>query len=99
MKKTKIIATIGPSTNDTNIIKELIINGVNAFRINMSHASIDELKELKQKIDKVNKELNTNLPIIVDLNGPNVRLNKVEENSVLEENTKIRIYKEEIYLQ
>lgn len=96
MKKTKIIATIGPSTNEENEIKKLIQNGVDAIRLNMSHASIDELKELKIKLDKINEELNTNIPILVDLNGPNVRLNKVEENSILEENTKIRIYKEEI---
>jgi len=97
MKKTKIIATIGPSTNSEIEIKNLVLNGVNALRINMSHASNEELRELKIKVDNINKELNTNIPIIVDLNGTNVSLNKVEENYVLEENTKIRIYKEEIF--
>lgn len=96
MKKTKIIATIGPSTNEENEIKNLILNGVDAIRLNMSHATTNDLKELKVKLDKINEELNTNIPILVDLNGPNVRLHKIEENSVLEENTKIRIYKEEI---
>ena len=50
MKKTKIIATIGPETQDIDVLKELILNGVNVVRLNLSHAShkfcIDILKKI-----------------------------------------------------
>ena len=42
MKKTKIVATLGPSTTKEKVIEEMVRNGVDVFRINMSHASLDE---------------------------------------------------------
>lgn len=82
MKKTKIIATLGPSTHDKQTILELIAAGMNVARINMSHANhsthqqkIDLLKEIRQ-------DLREPLAILVDTKGPEVRLQKFENDSV-----------------
>ena len=45
-KKTKIVATLGPATQDREILKQMILEGVNVFRINFSHADYDNAKEV-----------------------------------------------------
>ena len=92
MIKTKLIATYGPACADDNVLSDLIKEGINCVRINMSHADVSELSKLSKKIEKINKKLNTNVSIMVDLNGPDVRLNKIVDNSYLDVNTKIRIF-------
>ena len=51
--KTKILATIGPSCSDKNTLQQMVDLGVNAFRINMSHGSLDEKKSLFKEIKKL----------------------------------------------
>ena len=96
MIKTKLIATYGPACADDNVLSDLIKEGISCVRINMSHADVSELSKLSKKIEKINKKLNTNVSIMVDLNGPDVRLNKIVDNSYLDVNTKIRIYRDNI---
>ena len=59
IKKTKIIATLGPATSSNDIIKKIIKEGVDVLRINFSHSSHDEAEALIKEIRKINSELNT----------------------------------------
>lgn len=74
---TKIVATLGPSSSSYEIIKELVLSGVAMFRINTSHG---EKEEHAQKIDiirKISNELNRHIPVLVDLQGPKIRVGKI----------------------
>jgi pyruvate kinase len=81
-KKTKILATIGPASNNYEMIKSLAMAGANVFRLNFSHGSHDVHKELVNIIRQVNKELNCHLGILQDLQGPKIRVGEVENNGV-----------------
>jgi pyruvate kinase len=81
-KKTKILATIGPASNNYEMIKSLAAAGANVFRLNFSHGSHEVHKEVIQIIRKVNKELNLHLGILQDLQGPKIRVGEVENNGV-----------------
>jgi pyruvate kinase len=56
-KKTKIVATLGPATSDKKILKAMIEEGVNVFRINFSHADYGEVKKRVQMIREIEEEL------------------------------------------
>ena len=77
--KTKIVATLGPSSCDYETIKKLIEVGVTVFRINTSHGEKDEHREKINIIRKIEKELNKNIPIIIDLQGPKIRVGQIPE--------------------
>lgn len=83
LKKTKIIATLGPASSDRETISELIKAGVDIFRINFSHADYDLVKTNVKTIREVNKELGTNVGILGDLQGPKLRVGIVKEGSYL----------------
>ena len=78
--RTKIIATLGPASTNEEMIRKLVLSGVDVFRLNMSHGSHSLHKKTIQLIRKVNKELDTFVAILVDLQGPKIRLGMVEEN-------------------
>lgn len=93
MKKTKIIATIGPASESKEVLRELILKGMNIARINMAHASQQFLIDIEKKIDSLNKELNKNIAIMVDLQGPEVSISKLMGNRAkLQTGDKIRVY-------
>ncbi len=81
-KKTKILATIGPASNNYEMIKSLALAGANVFRLNFSHGSHEVHQEVIKIIRQVNKELNCNLGILQDLQGPKIRVGEVENNGV-----------------
>tara|TARA_B110000438_G_scaffold73318_1_gene73425 strand:+ start:840 stop:2264 length:1425 start_codon:yes stop_codon:yes gene_type:complete len=74
IRKTKIIATIGPSTSSRAILKKLIQKGVNICRLNFSHVSHVQAKELISLIKSINQELNVHTAILADLQGPKIRI-------------------------
>ncbi len=93
MKKTKIVASLGPSSSSENVIFEMAKNGVDVFRINLSHANFEETDSLIKKIRKVEKKLNKILGIMLDLDGPGIRLDKLNEDNVfLALDKEVRIY-------
>ena len=93
MNKTKIVASLGPASNDLEIIEQMINGGVDVFRINMSHASIEETEDLIKKIRKIEKKLNKIVGIMLDTDGPSIRLDKFKEEEVfLKLDKEIRIY-------
>jgi pyruvate kinase len=73
-KLTKIIATIGPSSDSEEMIKTLIQNGVNVFRFNFKHGDPQWHKERLQRVKKIALELNANIATLLDLQGPEIRL-------------------------
>ena len=80
-RKTKIVATLGPASLDK--VKELIIAGVNVFRLNFSHGTQDVHAANIAKIREFAKELDTNIAILADLQGPKIRCGMVKEPGIL----------------
>ncbi|NVJ87043.1 MAG: pyruvate kinase [Algoriphagus sp.] len=80
--KTKILATIGPASNNYDTIKSLAAAGANVFRLNFSHGTHDVHQKVIEIIRKINKEENLNLGILQDLQGPKIRVGEVENNGV-----------------
>lgn len=70
MKKTKIICTIGPSTDSREMLSKIMENGMDVARINMSHASHDQARNIIYTIRELNKELGKNVGILIDTKGP-----------------------------
>ena len=91
IKKTKIIATLGPSTSSTDIIKKIIKEGVDVLRINFSHSSHDEAEALIKEIRKINSELNTNTSILADLQGPKLRIGEIIKGTSLNVGSELKI--------
>ena len=81
-KKTKIVATLGPGCNNKTTLSKLIRAGVNVFRINFSHATFDEVDEYVEIIRNLNQEIGSNVAILADLQGPKIRVGKMEDGVV-----------------
>ncbi len=82
MRKTKIIATIGPASIDYDIMKSLVLAGLNVVRINLSHANIKDMDAILKNVKKLRKELSVPLPIMLDTRGPELRVKTFKEGSV-----------------
>lgn len=79
MKKTKIIATIGPATDNEESIKKLYESWVNIIRFNFSHADYANARLIKSKINKLNDSKETNLSSLLDTKGPEIRTGDLSE--------------------
>ncbi|MDC0432399.1 pyruvate kinase [Hyphomicrobiales bacterium] len=79
-RKTKILATLGPSSSTIKKIIELSKAGANAFRLNCSHLNEQSLKDYVKKIRRVEEILNKPIGILVDLQGPKIRIGTVRDN-------------------
>ena len=83
LKKTKIIATLGPASSDKETMTQLVQAGVDIFRINFSHADYDLVRKNVEMIREINKELGQSVGILGDLQGPKLRVGIVKEGSYL----------------
>ena len=83
IKKTKIVATLGPASSDRDTIKQMMVAGVNVFRINFSHADFDAAKQRIQLIRDLNKELGYNVGVLADLQGPKLRVGKMKDGVIV----------------
>lgn len=83
LKKTKIIATLGPASSDRETMIELIKAGVDVFRINFSHADYDLVRKNVETIRNTNEEFGYSVSILGDLQGPKLRVGVVKEGSYL----------------
>ena len=79
IRKTKIIATLGPSSSSPTTIEEMMFSGVDVFRINFSHANHSEIEKVISTIRSLNKKNNIYTSILADLQGPKLRIGNVEE--------------------
>lgn len=82
MKRTKIVATIGPSSSSKDVLNEMISSGMNVCRINFSHGSYSDHAKVIQSVRELNEELNTNVAILADLQGPKIRTGEMQEGGV-----------------
>jgi pyruvate kinase len=83
MKKTKIVATMGPaSTNSKEVLKEMIIHGTNVCRLNFSHGKHENHLSTIQMVREINSELDVDVALLADLQGPKIRIGEVENNGV-----------------
>jgi pyruvate kinase len=73
-RRTKLVATLGPASSDHAVIGRLFAAGADVFRINMSHTTHDKMRELVTTIRAVEAECNRPIGILVDLQGPTLRL-------------------------
>ncbi len=85
-KSTKIIATLGPASSSHEVIKEMYLNGMNVCRLNFSHGEYDIHKKNMETIAAVNKEVNGNIAILADLQGPKLRVGMMESEDIVIEN-------------
>ena len=79
---TKIIATLGPAIAAKEKMKELVLAGVNVFRVNASHGSHDVLRQWIRVVREVEKDLGAYLGILLDLQGPKIRVGKFEKGYI-----------------
>ena len=80
LRRTKIVATLGPSSSDRSVIARLFEAGADVFRINMSHTSHDRMRELAAAIRAVEREHGRPIGILVDLQGPKLRVGSFASN-------------------
>ncbi len=74
MKLTKIVSTLGPASDTEETIKKLIESGVNVFRFNTKHGTVEWHEERIQRVQKVANELRKSIGVLLDLQGPEIRL-------------------------
>ncbi|MFM7920958.1 MAG: pyruvate kinase, partial [Planctomycetaceae bacterium] len=75
--KTRIVATLGPASESLDVLKQLVLEGVDVFRLNFAHGSHAWLAELVRKIRQVSAELDRPIGLLGDLSGPKIRLGEL----------------------
>src|SRR5699024_9224061 len=78
-KRAKIVVTLGPATDNEDAVKELIKAGANVFRFNTSHGDADYHKAKIRLVKKVAEEMKMFVATLVDLQGPKIRIGKLEK--------------------
>ncbi|MCF6300842.1 MAG: pyruvate kinase [Proteobacteria bacterium] len=82
IRKTKIVATLGPATDSREKIIEMIQNGVNVFRLNFSHGTLSDHKKNVKNIREISDELSITVGILQDLQGPKIRVGMFENGFI-----------------
>jgi len=81
-KKTKIVATLGPASNDENTLRQMILAGLDMVRINFSHGQEDQMVSTIKTVRKLSDKMNVPIAILGDLRGPRIRVGEIEGGSV-----------------
>ena len=97
MKKTKIICSIGPASQNVEIMSKMVENGMNVARINFSHGNYEEYTNILNVVKEIRVRTNTNIGILYDTKGPDFRCGEIVEGGIglIPEHT-IRIIKDQI---
>lgn len=80
MRKTKIVCTIGPSTDDENVLRELMKSGMDVARFNFSHSDHEVHKQRFEQICRIREELGLNVATLLDTKGPEIRLRDFKDH-------------------
>lgn len=83
MRKTKIVCTLGPATDNPEVMKELMLAGMNVARINFSHGNYQDQEERINTFKKVREQLNLPIPLLLDTQGPEIRIGKFENGKII----------------
>ncbi len=89
IRRTKIVATLGPSTEEKTDIRKLVDAGMNIARLNFSHGNYDQFKKIVKNIRTIEKEEEKILTIMQDLQGPKIRLGEMPDNFTVNKGDKI----------
>ncbi len=97
MKKTKIICSIGPASNEVEVMEKMVRAGMNVARINFSHATVAEREKCVTSVKEVRKKTGANVAILYDSKGPEFRSGMLENDEIqLVEGKTIRVVKENV---
>ena len=97
MKKTKIICSIGPASNEPDVMEKMVLAGMNVARINFSHATIEEREKVISSVKEVRKRTGMNVAILYDTKGPEFRSGILENGEItLVDGNIIRVVKDDI---
>lgn len=97
MRRTKIICTIGPSSQDEDMLRKIILAGMNVARFNFSHGDYEEHGLKLERTRKISRELNLPVAVLLDTRGPEIRLRDFAEGKVeLKAGQKFTLTTEEI---
>src|SRR5690606_2798684 len=89
--KTKIVATVGPASNSKDILRSLIREGVDVFRLNFSHGTHEDHLKVIKYVRELNEELGSTVSLLQDLQGPKIRVQEVQPDTVLERGQELGI--------
>ena len=74
LRKTKIICTLGPASESEEVIRELMLAGMNVARLNFSHGTHEEQRGKLERVKKVREELGLPVALLLDTKGPEIRI-------------------------
>jgi pyruvate kinase len=94
--KTKIVATVGPASNSKEMLRALIHEGVDVFRLNFSHGTHEDHLKVIHHVRELNKELGSTVSLLQDLQGPKIRINEMQPNIVIERGQQLVITTREL---
>jgi pyruvate kinase len=89
MLRTKMVCTLGPATSDPEVVQALVSSGMNVARINMSHGTHEAHRHLIQAVREASRNVDRPVSILVDLQGPKIRVGTLETSIQLEEGTHV----------
>ncbi|MFN1834463.1 pyruvate kinase [Balneola sp. MJW-20] len=96
-RRTKIVCTIGPSCDSQEQIENLLLHGMNVARLNFSHGTHEDHSKVIQRIRKVAQQYKYSIPVLMDLQGPKIRVGQMRDGGVeLETGSIVRVTAEEI---
>lgn len=97
MRKTKIVCTLGPASEDPAVIEKMVKSGMNVARLNFSHGTHESHKKLIDNVRAVSEKLNVPIAILQDLGGPKIRLGPVPDGPVyLAPGSRFTLYEEDV---
>ncbi|HNP95623.1 MAG TPA: pyruvate kinase [Cyclobacteriaceae bacterium] len=94
--RTKIVATIGPASSSKEMLRALVKEGVDVFRLNFSHGKHEDKKLIIDFVREINEEMGTHVALLIDLQGPKIRVNEVEKGVVLKQGQELVITTREL---
>ncbi|HYC86587.1 MAG TPA: pyruvate kinase, partial [Chryseosolibacter sp.] len=89
--KTKIVATVGPASNNKETLRALVREGVDVFRLNFSHGSHEDHLKVIKAVREINAELGSSVSLLQDLQGPKIRIQEMLPDIVVERGQKLTI--------
>lgn len=97
MRKTKIVCTLGPATDNEDVLRQMMIEGMNVARCNFSHGTYEDHKKRMDMVKKLRKEVGRPIAILLDTKGPEVRVKNFKEGKVtLEEGQLFTLTSEDV---
>lgn len=82
--KTKIVATVGPASSAKDILRALVKEGVDVFRLNFSHGTHEDHQKVIEAVREINEELGSTVSLLQDLQGPKIRVQEMQPDTIIE---------------